>query len=162
MSPAPRPIRDQDLLRVAQIEAESFPDPWTARSFAETLRRHGVVGLAVEDGSGRLAGYGICSLAADEGEILNLAVGQASRGQGLGRVLLRAMLAQLRLGGVRSVFLEVRPSNEAAIALYRDEGFKVFGTRQAYYRQPREDALTMVLLLGRGPHEKDEGMREIG
>jgi ribosomal-protein-alanine N-acetyltransferase len=159
---APRRVTSRDIGRIAEIERATFPDPWSERSFREIVEQRGVLALAVDDESGRLVGYGMCSLAADEGEILNLAVDQPARGCGLGRSLLRAMVAYLRGAGARSVFLEVRPTNNPAITLYEREGFRVLGTRLAYYRHPREDALTMVLTLGSCGHENDEGMREIG
>ncbi len=144
MPTAARPLTAADLPRVAEIERATFADPWSQRAFEETIARPGVTAYALDD-AGRLAGYALCSLAADEGEILNIAVATEARGRGAGLVLMRAMLAGLRAGGARQVFLEVRRSNEAAIALYRRVGFRDLATRRAYYSRPREDALTMVL-----------------
>ena len=144
----PRPIVSGDLARIAVIERANFPDPWSRDAFVETLGRADVHGLAIEDAQGRLVGYGVCALAADEGEILNLAVDTAARRQGLGRRLLAAMLKWLREGGARRVFLEVRGSNAAAISLYLAAGFQRLGVRPAYYRRPTEDAVTMVMEVG--------------
>ena len=149
-SPAPRPLVDGDLGRVAAIERAIFPDPWSRTAFAQTLARPTVRGFALDDRSGRLIGYGICSLAADEGEILNLAVDPAARRQGAGRQLLTAMLDWLASQGAREAFLEVRASNAPAIALYAASGFRRLGSRKGYYTGPREDALTMVLEVGSG------------
>ena len=162
MAAATRTAHTGDLARIVDIERATFPDPWSRRSFEETIARRGVLAMVVDDPPGRLVGYGICSLAADEGEILNLAVDQAARGRGLGRLLLRSMVSHLQSAGARSVFLEVRQSNNPAIRLYQQEGFRVLGKRAAYYGHPREDALTMVLSLFPDGREKDEGMREIG
>lgn len=139
----PRPLREHDLARVVQIELATFSDPWTRSSFAETLAREEVSGLAVDDDQGRLIGYGICVVAADEGEILNLAVDPAARRRGIGRLLVDAMVDRLRQGGASQIFLEVRRSNTAAIALYQAAGFSLLGERRGYYTHPREDALTM-------------------
>ena len=141
-----RPLAAGDLDAVVAIERSTFADPWSKRSFAATLREPHVHALAavVDDA---LVGYGISSRVADEGEILNIAVAAASRGQGIGRTLLNALLEDLKAGGIRQVFLEVRRSNEAAIGLYRAAGFRPLGVRPAYYATPREDALTMTLEL---------------
>src|SRR5262249_392113 len=144
----PRPVAAADLARIAEIERAIFPDPWSRQSFVETLARTGVRALAVDDGEGHLVGYGVCSLAADEGEILNLAVDPASRRRGIGRRLLSAMLSGLVAAGAGRVYLEVRGSNEAAITLYERTGFQRMGVRRAYYRRPKEDAVTMVLEVG--------------
>jgi len=146
---APRPIVPADLDRIAAIERAIFPDPWSRRAFAETLARSSARGFALDDAEGQVIGYGVCALAADEGEILNLAVDPARRRRGAGRRLLAAMLDWLAAGGVREVFLEVRASNAAAIGLYARSGFRHLGIRKGYYSGPREDALTMVLELGR-------------
>jgi ribosomal-protein-alanine N-acetyltransferase len=145
--PRPRPLALADLDRVAEIERATFPDPWSRRSFAETIEREQVRSLAIDDAQGRLVGYAMSVRAGDEAEILNIAVDESARGQGAGRALLDELLEHLRRSGVRQVFLEVRRSNQAAIGLYRDAGFRPLGVRPGYYGRPREDALTMVLEL---------------
>jgi ribosomal-protein-alanine N-acetyltransferase len=143
----PRPLVLADLDRVAEIERATFPDPWSRRSFAETIEREQVRSLAIDDAEGRLVGYAMSVRAGDEGEILNIAVDERARGQGAGRAMLNDLLEDLRQSGVRQVFLEVRRSNQAAIGLYRGAGFRPLGVRPGYYGRPREDALTMVLEL---------------
>ena len=150
-----RELRDDDLACVAAMERETFADPWSRRSLAETLRQDYVRGLALEDESGTLIAYGLCTIVEDEGEILNLAVQHAVRRQGLGRQLLDGLLETLRDAGVREAFLEVRRSNEPAIALYRSAGFQPLGVRPAYYVSPKEDALTMALVLGSQKRAKE-------
>lgn len=144
----PRPLEPADLDRVEEIERATFPDPWSKRSFAETIEREQVRSLAIDDGEGRLVGYAMSVRAGDEGEILNIAVDERARGHGAARALLDDLLLDLRRNGVRKVFLEVRRSNAAAIGLYRSAGFHSLGVRPGYYGRPREDALTMVLELG--------------
>lgn len=118
------------------------------------LAQETVYGFAVDDEDGRLVGYGVCSVVADEGEILNLAVEPRARRRGVGTALIAAMLDWLRARGSSRVFLEVRRSNEAAIGVYRQAGFIPLGTRYGYYRHPREDALTMTLDLALGDARK--------
>ena len=137
-----------DLDRVTAIEKLTFPDPWSKRSFATMLRQTHIYAIVAEGPAGTLSGYAMCSLVADEGEIQNIAVVEGARGQGLGQGLLAALLRYLKEGGAARVYLEVRRSNEAAIALYRRAGFQPLGVRPSYYAQPREDALTMTLELG--------------
>jgi ribosomal-protein-alanine N-acetyltransferase len=143
----PRPLAPADLDRVTEIERATFPDPWSRRSFAETIEREQVRSLAIDDAEGRLVGYAMSVCAGDEGEILNIAVDERARGHGAGRALLDDLIEDLRRNGVRQVFLEVRRSNDAAIGLYRGAGFRPLGVRPGYYGRPREDALTMVLEL---------------
>jgi ribosomal-protein-alanine N-acetyltransferase len=142
-----RPLLNEDLDRVVEIERDTFADPWSKRSFAGMLRQAHIHGIAADEPSGLLIGYALCSVAADEGEVLNIAVAQDERGKGVGATLLAGLLDYLRRGGARQAYLEVRRSNEAAIALYRAAGFRSLGVRSAYYTSPREDALTMALEL---------------
>ena len=83
-------------------------------------------------------------LVADQFEILNLAVERDSRRRGIATQLVQAMLEDARGTTARQAFLEVRASNEGAIALYARLGFRVWGRRIKYYRNPREDALLLV------------------
>ena len=103
--------------------------------------------LALEDD--RPAVYAIMSIAAGEAHVLNLCTAPERQSRGLGRHLLRALLKMARDHGVQRVFLQVRPSNPQAIALYHDEGFNEIGRRPRYYpaRDGREDALVMAIEL---------------
>lgn len=145
---SPRACEARDLDAVAALERRIFSDPWSRRSFEELLDLEHVRGFVVEDDAGALLGYAVCSRAADEGEILNLATVPAARRQGIGRRLVDAMLTWLRAEGVARVFLEVRCSNDQAIGLYAAAGFTTLGVRRNYYRKPTEDAVTMGLDLG--------------
>ncbi|HEY2806669.1 MAG TPA: ribosomal protein S18-alanine N-acetyltransferase [Gemmatimonadales bacterium] len=146
--PAPelRPLTDADLDRVTAIERDTFADPWTRKSFAQMIGQRHVRAIAACETM--LVGYALGTIAADEGEVLNIAVAKASQGKGVGRLLLEALLEELRQGDAGSAYLEVRRSNQAAIGLYRAVGFRPLGVRPAYYASPREDALTMALELG--------------
>lgn len=133
-----------DVAATAAIEAAAFSDPWSPRAFRELLAAPHVVSYVATDAAGRLLGYAMGTVAADEGEVLNLAVDQARRRRGVARALLAALLAALELRGARSLYLEVRASNAAALALYQSLGFRQLGRRVGYYRAPKEDAVTMV------------------
>jgi ribosomal-protein-alanine N-acetyltransferase len=126
---------------VHAIEQASFTDPWSARDFRECVASE-VVFLVATD-SGDVAGYVIAQDAADEGEILNLAVATDRQRRGVGRQLVERALGTLGDRGVERVFLEVRQSNAAARALYASLGFGEVGRRARYYRRPVEDAIVL-------------------
>ena len=144
--PRVRTARDADLRAIATIELECFrSDPWPLESFESFIGRPGVTFIVAEDPArpGTVAGYGVLIQAADEGEVLNLAVAAGSRGKGVGSTLLRILLESAEREGVRQVYLEVRESNAAARALYGAHGFVEVGRRRAYYQRPVEDALIL-------------------
>jgi [ribosomal protein S18]-alanine N-acetyltransferase len=93
----------------------------------------------------RLAGILIGRVAADEFEILNLAVGKTHRRQGVATKLVKVAIEHTGFAGARQSYLEVRASNEGAIALYMQMGFQVCGRRPNYYHNPAEDAVLLVL-----------------
>ncbi|MCU0649040.1 MAG: ribosomal protein S18-alanine N-acetyltransferase [Gemmatimonadaceae bacterium] len=128
------------------IERTSFSDPWSLRSF-EKLLSAPHAHIVVDASEQTIDGFVVLLLAADEAEIANIAVAPARRGTGLGRTLLATALEEARVRGVRSVFLEVRPSNTPALALYRSAGFAEVGRRRRYYAAPVEDALVMSAAL---------------
>ena len=142
-----RPMREDDLDAVMEIERRAYPFPWTRGIFRDCLRAT-YPAWVLEDG-GVLAGYGLLSIAAGEAHILNLCSAPEARGRGLGRHMLRLLLKQARGRAVQRVFLEVRPSNTGAIALYHAEGFNEIGRRPRYYpaANGREDAIVMALEL---------------
>ena len=148
MPPELRALEADDLPRVVEIERYTFSDPWSAASFKEALTQTHLVGIGAFDSDGVLLGYAFASRAADQGEILNLAVAPDRRRCGVGTALLTSLLERLLASGTRSVYLEVRRSNRAAKDLYLGAGFQVLGHRLSYYRRPTEDALTMGLRLG--------------
>lgn len=144
---AVRPMTRADLREVMAIEIVEYPFPWTERIFADCLR----VGYhcRVAEAAGELIGYGIMSTGAGEAHILNLCVGSAFQGQGLGRALLTRLLEEAGSLRVDTVFLEVRPSNVPAVTLYESMGFNCIGTRKDYYpaKYGREDATILALTL---------------
>ncbi len=95
-------------------------------------------------------GYGVLWWTLDEGELANLSVAPEARRGGVARRLLAALLKEAAEAGVLHVFLEVRESNEGAIALYRGAGFHQVGVRRRYYTAPTEDAQIMTRELESG------------
>jgi ribosomal-protein-alanine N-acetyltransferase len=106
----------------------------------------------VADLDGEIVAYGVVAMGAGEAHILNLCVRGDLRGRSIGRQMLALLLERSRQAGVESVFLEVRPTNPHAIALYQSVGFVQVGLRKAYYQAEggREDALVLKLDLDRG------------
>jgi ribosomal-protein-alanine N-acetyltransferase len=148
-SPALRPMREADVAAVVAIETEAYEFPWTEGIFRDCLRV-GYSCWVAETGRG-LIGYAVMSLlAAGECHVLNVCVRPDHQGHGYGRVLLNHMLDLARGRGVSLALLEVRPSNAAALALYRSMGFNEVGLRRNYYpaKQGREDGLVLALELG--------------
>lgn len=142
-----RPMREADMDAVMAIEVRAYPFPWTPGIFRDCLR----AGYPAWILSGResMMGYGVVSLAADEAHILNLCIAPERQGRGHGRYLLRALVKLASERGAQRLFLEVRPSNPSAIALYHSEGFNEIGRRPRYYptHEGREDALVMAMEL---------------
>lgn len=142
-----RAMLRSDLAAVAQIEKASYPYPWTRGIFQDCLRA-GYRCHVLETGS-EIAGYGIVSHALDEAHLLNICIHPEQRGSGLARLLLEHLIREAQIGRADRLFLEVRPSNKAAVTLYKNSGFHSIGRRPGYYPadQGREDALVMVLHL---------------
>ncbi len=142
-----RPMRDADLAGVMACERAAYDLPWTEDVIQECLR----VGYNcwVADLGGEIAAHGIMSVGADECHVLNLCVRPDWQGLGLGRRLLRRLLALAQDRGADTAFLEVRISNVQARGLYASEGFCEIGTRRGYYpaRNGREDAVVLARSL---------------
>lgn len=136
-----------DLAQVMKIERRSYPFPWTQGIFQDCMR----VGYRclVMEHLGEMQAYGIASVSAQEGHIMNICVQPDARGAGLGRKLLQALMDYAQEQQADTIFLEVRPSNKSAIRLYRDMGFNEIGVRKDYYpaEQGREDALVFACHL---------------
>ena len=153
-----RQARARDLPRVLEIELECFPLPWSPVAFRSLLGRERVLFLVAEEGR-RVVGYAVLWWAADEGDLANLAVAPEARRQRVATRLLDRVLEGARANGLRAVFLDVRASNESALTLYRERGFREVGRRTDYYSRPREDALILRLDLEEGGREPGEPTR---
>jgi ribosomal-protein-alanine N-acetyltransferase len=146
-----RPMMEIDLPEVAAIEQKSYAFPWSENIFRDCLR----VGYTCRalDLAGQIIGYGVMSLGAGEAHVLNVCVRDEYRSLGFGRRLLEHLLERAGASGVSEAFLEVRPSNLAAIRLYQRLGFEQIGIRRGYYQAPdgREDAIVLKLALPSSP-----------
>ena len=145
--PRLRPMRTADLDAVAAIEAHVYSHPWTRGNFDDALRA-GYSAWVLESGGGIVA-YGVLMMGVGEGHLLNLSVALPWQRRGIGRVLLGFLTARAREMGAGALYLEVRPSNAAARALYAGSGFRELAVRRHYYpaASGREDAIVMVLDL---------------
>lgn len=148
------PLPPSLLDRVVELERACFPaDPWSRRLFEESLENENTTALAALAGDGTALGYLIFTAVLDEGSLDNLAVSPAARRRGVASALLGAMARSARERGARRVYLEVRPSNRAAAALYEKWGWRAVGRRKNYYLRPREDAVIMELELENGTED---------
>ena len=139
-----RPMTEDDLGKVAELEAEVFSDPWSPGLWESSLGQGTFVGLVLADPLGkRLLGYVCGQFVLDEGELHRIAVEPSFRGQGLGQALLERFLLLGRERGLARLFLEVREGNGPARALYQKNGFVFLGMRKNYYQNPREDAVIL-------------------
>lgn len=132
----------EDLDQVSKIEAECFSMPWSRKSLEEVLDNPRAFYVTAKE-EGNIVGYCGAYVILDEGDINQVAVVPAYRGQGVGRRMMQVLLKRLKQAGARAVTLEVRVSNEPAIALYEALGFQTEGIRKCFYEKPVEDALIM-------------------
>lgn len=137
-----------DVDAVLAIEQAVQHFPWTRGNFSDALDS-GYLCCVDETEEGVIRGYAILMQAADDAELLNIGVAAAQQRKGLGRAMLSEILNVARIKQLQRVFLEVRPSNVAAIALYRSVGFSEIGVRRGYYQNANgsEDAVTMACEL---------------
>jgi len=142
-----RPMRESDLAEVMTIESAIYSHPWTRGNFTDSLR----AGYACRSWrvGGELVGYFVLMAAAGEAHLLNLSIGARHQRRGHGAALLSEAAHLARGLGAKHLFLEVRPSNRAAQALYTRFGFREVAVRRGYYpaRAGREDALVLSLAL---------------
>jgi [ribosomal protein S18]-alanine N-acetyltransferase len=145
-----RPMLQADVPRVAQVEQGSYAFPWSDGIFRDCIRAG--YWCQVAEVRAELIGHAVLSMGAGEAHILNVCVRLDFRDQGLGRFLVQRSLDYSRSMGMENAFLEVRPSNPAAIHLYESMGFARVGVRKAYYQASpgREDAWVYKLALGSG------------
>ncbi len=140
-----RKMQQADVESVMGIEQEVVDFPWTYSIFSDCIKV-GYGCWVLEDGE-EVVGYGLLSVAAAEGHILNLVIKPDRQHQGLGRRLLMHLVEQAKKLNTKSVYLEVRRSNDIAYDLYIKTGFIVIGERKDYYPalDGREDALVLEL-----------------
>jgi len=129
---------------VAALQAACFDEAWDAQSMAAMLSASGGLGLIALDG-GEPVGCILCRIAADEAEVITIAVLPAARRRGAGAALLTAAEAAARRRGAAAMFLEVAADNAAGLALYGGRGYRDVGRRRGYYRR-RETKVDAILM----------------
>lgn len=136
-----------EMARIAHIEACCHRFPMSAKTIESCFGRfYDVIGLDI---AGELKGFAILHLLFEDATLMDICVLPECQGQGLGRLLLDAVIGLAARGGAERIMLEVRASSESVIALYRAAGFEQTGIRKAYYQQDqgKEDAVLMTLLF---------------
>lgn len=141
------PMNEADLDWVVAQENLLYAFPWTRGNFADSLASAHRAWMLFDDN--QPVGYVVLMTVVDEAHLLNIAIAPDRQGAGLGRYLLEFALDDVRSVGANQLFLEVRPSNSAALALYQRLGGTEIGRRKAYYPAAtgREDAVVMRLAL---------------
>jgi len=139
------PMGEHDLDWVVEQEASLHRFPWSRKNFTDSLETGHACWLMRD--AGAPVGYAVVLVVLDEAHLLNISVVRAAQGRGLGSCLLEHLLSVAWGEGVEQFFLEVRPSNLAALTLYRRAGFVEIGRRKGYYpsQDGREDAIVMRL-----------------
>jgi ribosomal-protein-alanine N-acetyltransferase len=135
----------RDAQRLAQLHGESFHRGWGEGEFEAMLAERNTLVHRLRIGR-KVIGFAVSRMAADEAEILSIAVAGSHRGRGLSRNLLLTHMGHLAGHGVRTIFLEVEENNQPARRLYERAGFSVAGRRERYYRQPGGEQLNALLM----------------
>jgi len=139
------PATQRDAARLAQMHGASFHRGWGEGEFEAMLAERNTLVHRLRQGR-KVIGFAVSRMAADEVEILSIAIEASQRGRGLSRHLLMTHLGHLAGRGVRSVFLEVEENNQPARRLYEWAGFGVIGRRERYYQQPGGEPLNALLM----------------
>jgi [ribosomal protein S18]-alanine N-acetyltransferase len=139
------PATQRDAARLAQLHGASFHRGWGEAEFETMLSERNTLVDRLRLGR-KIIGFAVSRMAADEAEILSIAVAADHRGRGLSRNLLLTHLGHLAGRGVRAVFLEVEENNQPARRLYQRAGFAVVGRRERYYREANGEQLNAVLM----------------
>ena len=149
-----QPMSVQDIPIIEVLEAACFPEPWSGEVYRHELARNSLSSYwVVRPGPDApldappILAYGGFWAMGPEVHIVTVATHPEYRRQGLGRLLMAAMIARAQAGGASEVTLEVRASNHAAQTLYHTMGFVVVGVRKGYYHDNGEDAILMTLFL---------------
>jgi ribosomal-protein-alanine N-acetyltransferase len=142
-----RPMRPFDIASITLIETRIFSDPWPMVAFEEELQRDNG-GFLVAESDGTVTGYIGYIISAGEAQIINVGVAPEFQRKSIAKRLISHIFEIAKKADCEYIFLDVRPSNSAAIGLYRQFGFSELYRRPGYYRFPNEDAIVMVKNLG--------------
>ena len=132
----------EDADAVAALEAQCFAMPWSREDFWRETRNE-LAEYVVGELAGKIVAYAGAWLSFDQAEVMHVAVAPELRGQGVGTIVFGALIDAVKRRGAKSITLEVRPSNAAAIKLYENFGLRRVGRRKGYYLDNGEDALIM-------------------
>jgi len=144
-TPVVEPATQRDTARLAQLHGASFHRGWGEGEFETMLSERNTLVHRLRLGR-QVIGFAVSRMAADEAEILSIAVDAGHRGKGLSRNLLLTHLGHLAGHGVRHIFLEVEENNAPARRLYEWSGFGVVGRRERYYQQDGGEQLNALLM----------------
>ncbi len=136
------PMNKNHINGVYEIEKDCFAIPWSKRAFEQELDNKLAIYVVAEE-EGQILGYGGMWHIVTEGHITNIAVHRSHRRKGIGDAIIKSLLEIGKQKEMIGLTLEVRKSNEAAQALYRNNGFIIEGIRPEYYEDNKEDALIM-------------------
>ena len=139
------PATLRDAPKLAQLHGASFHRGWGEGEFEGMLSERNTLVHRLRLGR-KIIGFAVSRIAADEAEILSIAIDEDQRGRGLSRNLLMTHLGHLAGRGVRTIFLEVEENNQPARRLYEWAGFGVVGRRERYYQQPGGEQLDALLM----------------
>jgi ribosomal-protein-alanine N-acetyltransferase len=139
------PATLRDAPKLAQLHGASFHRGWGEGEFEAMLTERNTLVHRLRIGR-KIIGFAVSRMAADEAEILSIAVAASHRGRGLSNKLLLTHLGHLAGRGVRTVFLEVEENNQPARRLYQRASFAIAGRRERYYREANGQQLNAVLM----------------
>ncbi len=137
-----RRMEEKDTLRAEELEKDNFSEPWSQKSFLETIHLNYAYYFVAEENESIIGMCGLKNIAG-EGEITNVVVDKSRRKQGIAEMLLGKALDEGVRHGIEAFTLEVRAGNEPAIRLYKKFGFESEGIRKNFYEKPKEDAVIM-------------------
>ena len=133
-----------DIIRIAELEKLCFSEPWSHESLMSCFKNPEYIFFTAKESGGNIIGYSSMRYVLDEAEICNVAVDIEERRKGVASALMKEILKTAEELKLKSIFLEVRESNLAAINLYERLEFKKSGIRKNFYEKPREDAIIMA------------------
>ena len=147
-----RALKEQDIDPIIEFSLGASESAWSKSTLQEVLKASlestYLVKVGIDESTGKVIGYAVASHTYDQADVQQIVVDHDFRGQSLGRKLLQGLMRDLEERGVATVFLDVRPSNEVAVNLYRSMGFECTHQRRDYYPGVggrREDALVFSL-----------------